>query len=145
MTQINYFWSGKRYLFYGFSRKKGAMSRMMYRKLIDAGIELIAVSKDIDEIDGVKMLPDASRVEGEVDGAFIVVNAKNTTGILDELIANNINRVFFQIGAYNKEVTQKAEEMGFEWETGCALMRFDSMGFPHSTHRWMAKTFGGMK
>ena len=145
MTQINNFWNGKRYLFYGFSHKKSSIARQIFKKLGESGVEFIPIRKNADEIDGVKMLPDASRVEGEVDGAFIVVNTKNALGILDELAANNIKRVFFQIGAYNKEFAQKAEEMGFDWDTGCALTRFDKMGFPHSNHRWKTKKFGGMK
>ena len=44
-----------------------------------------------------------------------------------------------------EDIIEKAKNEGFDYETGCALTRFDKMGFPHSTHRWVAKTFGGMK
>jgi predicted CoA-binding protein len=145
MARIDNFWNGKRYLFYGFSRKPKSIAREVYKKLTGGGIEFIPIRKDPDEIDGVRMVGDVSKVEGNIDGAFIIVNPKNTIGILDELHDAGIKRIFLQIGAYNKDITEKVELEGFEWETGCALMRFDKMGFPHSTHRWVAKRFGGMK
>ena len=145
MGKINNFWSGKRFLMYGFSRDRKSIGRAIYNLLVDSGIELIPVRKDIDEIDGVRMLNGPTEAGGVVDGAFVMLNAKGVPGVLEELAANGIKRAFFQIGAFNAEVRKQAEEMGFDYETGCALTRFDRMGFPHSTHRWAAKTFGGMK
>jgi predicted CoA-binding protein len=145
MGLIKDFWNGSRYLFYGFSRNPKSIAREIYRKLTEAGLEFIPVRNDIDEIDGIRMTGDIASAGGDIDGALLIVSAKSSIQIMDELKERKINRVFFQIGAYNKEVIEKAKNEGFDFETGCALTRFDRMSFPHSTHRWMAKTFGGMK
>ncbi len=130
---------------YGFSRDRKSIARQIYRLLTGNGIEMIPVRRDIGEIDGVRMVNSANEAGGEIDGAFVVVNIANVPQVIEELRENGINRVFLQIGAFNREIIDKLEDMGFEYETGCVLTRFDNMGFPHSTHRWLAKTFGGMK
>ena len=145
MGRIDDFWQGKNYLMYGFSRDPKSFGRLIYRKLTQVGVKLTPIRKDIDEIDSIKMTESPAGIPDEVDGAYIAVNPKAAPEILEELKENGINRVFLQLGAFNKDIINQLEESGFEYETGCALTRFDKMGFPHSTHRWVAKTLGGMK
>ena len=145
MGRIDDFWKGKKFLMYGYSRDPKSIARLIYNKVSGAAVEFVPVRKDIGEVDGIKMVNSPTEAGEGIDGAFIVVGVKNVPPILEELKQNGINRVFLQIGAYNRETLDTMEEMGFDYETGCALTRFDGMGFPHSTHRWVARRFGGMK
>lgn len=66
------FLSGRRFAVAGVSRDPGQPANAVYRKLRDAGYDVVAINPNASEVEGARCCPDLASVPGPIDGVVIV-------------------------------------------------------------------------
>jgi predicted CoA-binding protein len=101
----------------------------IFKKLKECGFNVIPVNPVYDQVDGVscaKSISDTSAIEV----VNVVVGPDKAYDLLDTLVDQGIKYVWFQPGAYNDRVIQKASSLDLKVVYGyCVLVELGELPF----------------
>ena len=83
----------------------------IFKKLGEKGYTVYGINPKYDEVDGQKIYKSIEHLPEKVECINAIVNPKIAINALDEIKKNDINYVWFQPGAFDDEVIEKAENM----------------------------------
>lgn len=98
----------------GVTEDKTKFGYKIFKKLMEKGYTVYGVNPKYEEIEGQKIYKSISDLPEKVECINVVVSPKISMNVLDEIIKNNINYVWFQPGAFDEEVLNKAKGSGLE-------------------------------
>ena len=87
--------------------------------LEEKNYKVYGVNPKLDELEGIKVYKNLSRVPEKIDVINMIVNPKFAKTYLEEAKELGIKNVFFQPGSYQEETIEYAKELGFNIVTDC--------------------------
>jgi predicted CoA-binding protein len=140
---IQDFINGKRIAVVGASRNGKKFGNTALTELKARGYQVFPVHPSATEIDGVKCYPNLAALQGQVDGALVVVSPPQALIVLREAAAIGLKNVWLQQGAESPEVLALAQELGLNLVAKkCVLMYAPPVRSFHAWHRGFARLFG---
>ena len=139
--RIELFYQSESFAVVGMSKSRRNFAWSIHDSLVKAGKRVFPVhpeggySRDVqfyDSIESLPLIPEA---------AIIGLDLKKQDGILPELKASGIRKVWLQQGSYNNSILEEAERAGLNPVTGCALMYLPGASFLHRLHRFLHELF----
>ena len=113
----------------GASANPARMSYQAVRELRDAGHEVIPVHPTVSSLHGADVITSLADVEGKVDTLTLYVNATRSSGMEKDILDLEVDRVLFNPGTENPQLTQKLESAGVECLEACTLVMLRTGGF----------------
>lgn len=110
----------------GASPKEDRYSNKAVKLLLDYGHSVIPVHPKVVEIHGVKCQPNLSAIRVPVDTITVYLGMKNSTPLIDQIIALSPKRIVLNPGAENEELRLRARERGVDVIDGCTLVMLKS-------------------
>lgn len=105
----------------GASRDRGRFSNKAVRAWRKKGWTVVPVHPKLEEIEGLKAYPRVTDIPGPVDLANLYVPPQIGLGVLDELVAKGIGRLYVNPGAGSDELMERAKELGLEAIPECSI------------------------
>ncbi|HEU0203621.1 MAG TPA: CoA-binding protein [Burkholderiaceae bacterium] len=135
------FLAGKRIAVAGVSRSGKDTANVVYRKLRDAGYEVVPINPHATELEGVKCYPDVASVPGEVHGVMVVTHPAVAADVVRQAGARGIKQIWFHRsfgeGSVSRAAVKACEELGIRPIVGgCPLMYVEPVDVGHRCFRW---------
>lgn len=99
--------------------KFGNKSVRAHRK---AGWEVVPVSLSGEEVEGLPTYRKLSEVPGELDRITVYLPPPVTLELLPEIAEKGAEEVWFNPGAADRQVLERAREMGIPAKDGCSIV-----------------------
>lgn len=126
----------------GVSSDKKKFGNVLYKELTSKGYDVYPVGRNIKSIDGKDCFEDVSSLYGLTDSVIIAANKPGTAGIIENIDASKIKRVWLINGSFTDESLAAARKKSIDVVHGtCPLMFYKPNGF-HKVHRFFSKLFG---
>jgi uncharacterized protein len=141
------FLSGRRFAVAGVSRDPGQPANAVYRKLRDAGYDVVAINPNASEVEGARCCPDLASVPGPIDGVVIVTPPDVSVAVVRQCAERGVRRVWlhrsFGDGSVSETAVREcaARRIGCI-VGGCPLMYCDPVDFGHRCMRWLLRWQG---
>ncbi len=137
----------KRVALVGASRSPEDFSRVVMRRLIEAGIDVVPVHPEAHLIEGRATARAVIDIEPPVEAVIVMVGARHAEAVLEDCAAAGVRRVWLHKGAGPGAVSDAAiargEALGLELVPGeCPLMWFGHPEWPHRVHRLFRRAAG---
>jgi predicted CoA-binding protein len=141
------FLSGKRFAVAGVSRDSGQPANAVYRKLRDAGYEVIGINPNTTAAEGGRCHPDLASVPGPIDGVVIATHPAVSATVVRQCAERGVRRVWFHRsfgdGSVSEEAVHECEARGIACIVGgCPLMYCDPVDLGHRCMRWVLRWQG---
>ena len=144
-ADVDDFLSSRTVAVVGVSRKARSFGNLAYEELKRSGYRVLAVHPSLETMGGAPCWPDVGKLPGEVDGAVLVVPPPVSAKVVEECADAGIPRVWFQHGAWNRDVVGAARARDLRVVYGeCILMYLDARGVIHRIHRGLRRLLGRM-
>lgn len=117
--------------------------KTIVKALIEKGYDVVAVHPDATTVAGVPCYPDLASIPVAMDGAIVMVGAKDAAAVVRAAAASNIKRVWLfkglgSKGAASQDAIATAHRYGMDVVEGaCPLMFLEPVGWFHRVHRRM--------
>ena len=140
---IQDFVNAKRIAVVGVSRDKTKFGNTAFTELAARGYQVFAVHPTAQEVVGARCYPNLSALQGQVDGALVIVSPQQAVPVLREAAAIGLKNVWLQQGAESPEALALARDLGLNLVARkCVLMYAPPVRSFHAWHRVFAKLFG---
>ena len=140
---IQDFVNGKRIAVVGVSRDKTKFGNTAFTELAARGYQVFAVHPTAQELAGARCYPNLAALQGQVDGALVVVSPQQAVSVLREADAIGLKNVWLQQGAESPEALALARDLGlYLVARKCVLMYAPPVRSFHAWHRAFARLFG---
>ena len=140
---IQDFVTGKRIAVVGVSRDKTKFGNAAFTELAARGYQVFAVHPTAQEVAGARCYPNLTALQGQVDGALVIVSPQQAVPVLREAAAIGLKNVWLQQGAESPEALALARDLGLNLVARkCVLMYAPPVRSFHAWHRVFAKLFG---
>lgn len=131
----------------GVSRQPQAPANAIFRKLKDAGLEVVPVNPKAAEVEGVPCYPDVASIPGEIDGVMIATHPGEALAVVQQCAGRGVKRVWFHrsfgTGSVSSEALAACKAQGIAAiEGGCPLMYCEPVDPAHRCFRWFLKVAG---
>lgn len=141
------FLAGKRFAVAGVSRDSRQPANAIYRKLRDAGYEVVPVNPAAGEVEGARCYPDLRSVPGPVDGLMFVARPDVAADLAAQCAALGIRRVWLHRGIGGGSVSDEAvaacRSAGIEPIVGgCPMMYCEPVDVFHRCLGWWLRRRG---
>jgi predicted CoA-binding protein len=137
------FINSKRIAVVGVSREGTKFGNTAFSELAARGYQVFAVHPSAKEIAGTPCYPNLAALQGQVDGALVVVPPEQAMSVLREAAAIELKNVWLQQGAESPEVLALAQDLGLDLVAQkCVLMYAPPVRSFHAWHRFFAGLFG---
>lgn len=141
---VNDFLSGQRIAVAGVSRNGDVPANAIFRKLREAGYDVVPVNPNAEEVEGVRCYHDLASLPEPVDGLIVATPPEAGLDLVRECIQLGIPRVWmhrsFGTGSVNDEAVQLAREAGLSVIPGsCPMMWVDPVDPAHKCLRWFLR------
>lgn len=124
----------------GASRSGRGFGTVALRELVSKGYAVYPVHPEADEVAGEPCWRSLADLPESVGGVVIVVPPRQTLGVLEDVRAAGIPRVWMQQGAESEEAIAFCARNGIDAVHGeCILMFAEPTGFVHRAHRGLWK------
>jgi predicted CoA-binding protein len=123
------------------SKTKKNFAWSVYNGMVKAGLDVFPVHPAGGESCGVEFFKTCAEIPGAVEAAVLCFKVRKSSDTLKELKESGVKRIWFQQGSYDKSQLEEAEELGFEYHTGCAMMYIPEAAFIHRVHRFLHELF----
>ncbi len=138
---VESFLRGRRFAVAGVSRHGGGVGNAIFRKLRDAGYEVVPVNPAATEVEGVQCFPDLASVPGTIDGVVIATHPDVSAEVVRQCADRGVGRVWlhrsFGHGSVSEAAVQLCRERGIECITGgCPLMYCQPVDVGHRCMGW---------
>ena len=133
----------KRVAVVGVSRDKTKFGNTAFTELAARGYQVFAVHSSAQEIAGAPCYPNLTALQGQVDGALVVVSPQQAASVLREAAATGLKNVWLQQGAESPEALALARDLKLNLVAKkCVLMYAPPVQSFHAWHRLFARLFG---
>lgn len=127
----------------GASPKNGRFGGYIYRILKQKGYSVVPVNPHAATIDHDHCYAALDRIPGQIDLAIVAVRPENAASVVNDAIAAEVPRIWFQQGADFSEIEQQAKLAGIETISGkCVIMHARPVTGLHAVHRFVSRLFG---
>lgn len=110
----------------GATSNKEKFGYKIYKKLKDRGYQVYPINPGYDEIDGDKCYKSISELPVKPDCVDIVVSPKISNKVVEEIVDEGIEYVWFQPGTFTEETIELAETKGLKFVYyDCVLVALD--------------------
>ncbi len=106
----------------GASAKPERYSYKAVKLLAEQGYGVFPVHPSSRPIDGIRCYGSLGQVEHEIDTITVYLSARNSTPLIDDIIAVNPRRVILNPGAESDELEKRCREAGIEVMNACTLV-----------------------
>ncbi len=146
---VNDFLAQNRIAVAGVSRSKNAAANAIYRKLRDAGYEVVPTNPKADNVEGDPCYPDLKSIPNTVDGVVIATHPAVAEQIVRECAELGIKRVWlhrsFGQGSMSEEAVTLAQQNQIKIiPGGCPMMFVEPVDFGHKCIRWFTSLTGNL-
>lgn len=141
-ASIAEFLHGHRIAVAGVSRNPRQTANAIYRKLKDAGYEVVPVNPQAKTVEGVTCYPDLASVPGQLDGVFAVTPQGAGLELIAQCAARGVSRIWFHssvfgAGSVPHGAVQESTRLGVKCiEGGCPMMFVPPVDVGHRCFRW---------
>lgn len=141
------FLSGKRFVVAGVSRQSAQPANAVFRKLRDAGYEVVPVNPKASEVEGMRCHPEVASVPGPIDGVVIVTPPDAAIDVVRQCAERGVRRVWlhrsFGDGSVSAAAVRECEARGIACVIGgCPLMYCKPVDIGHRCMRWWLRWQG---
>lgn len=119
----------QRVLVLGASPKKDRFSNKAVRELLKNGHEVIPVHPTAEKVEGLKVISDLSKVEGQIDSLSLYLSPDLSSKQKDLIKDLNPKRVIFNPGTENVELERYLQKNGIKTQRACTLVLLASGRF----------------
>ena len=135
------FLRGRRFAVAGVSRDGKSVGNAIFRKLRQAGYEVVPINPAAAEIDGVRCFADLGTVPGALDGVVIATHPAVAAEVVRQAVARNIRHVWFHrsidAGSVSDDAVRECTAHGIAPIVGgCPLMYCEPVDVAHRCMRW---------
>ena len=146
-SNVAAFLDGKRFAVAGVSRQPQQAANAIYRKLLDAGFEVLPVNPNATMVEGVPCYPDVASIPGAVDGVVIATPPGAALDVVRQCADKGVRQVWFHrsfgSGSVSKEALRECEARGVDAIVGgCPLMYCEPVDAGHRCVRSLLRLFG---
>jgi predicted CoA-binding protein len=147
-TAAERFLDGHRIALIGASSDPRQFGNTVYKALRDHGYDVVPVNPNTPEIGGVPCAPDMTGVDGELDGAMVMVAGATAITAVQDCIDRGVRSVWLfkgagGPGAASAEAVAMCERAGVDVVAGaCPLMFLEPVGWFHRAHRSIRRMRG---
>ena len=144
---VTEFLRGGRLAVAGVSRDPVQAANAVYRKLRDAGQEVVPINPNVSEVEGVRCYPDLGAVPERIDGLVIATHPAVSLQLVRQCAAQGVGHVWFHRsfgdGSVSQAAVRECEGRGIKCIVGgCPLMYCDPVDFGHRCMRWWLRLSG---
>jgi predicted CoA-binding protein len=144
---VSRFLEGRRFAVAGVARRGDTAANAVFRKLRDAGYEVVPVNPNAGEIEGTTCYPDLGSVPGELDGVVVATHPRVSVDLVRQAHASGVPRVWFHRsigqGSVSQEAVDECARLGLECIVGgCPLMFCEPVDLGHKCMRWWFQRSG---
>jgi len=130
----------------GVSANKQKFGNAVLHELTKKGYTVFPVHPSLNEVEGIKCVPDVKTLPENVTNLIVVVNPLATEQLIPQLKGSSIKRIWMHRGvgkgSGSAAAIEACKENGIEVVYGfCPMMFFSPSGI-HGFHFWMRKKFG---
>lgn len=141
------FLAGSRIAVAGVSRNRGQAANTVYRRLKQAGYDMVPINPKASEVEGDRCHPDLMSVRGSVDGLVIAAHPSVAVELVRQCAKREVGRVWFHRsfgqGSVSDEAVTACRELGIECIVGgCPLMFCEPVDLGHRCMRWWLQRKG---
>jgi predicted CoA-binding protein len=131
----------KRIAVAGVSRHENQPANLIYRKLRDAGYEVVPINPKVDEVEGDRCYPNLAAIGEPPDGVLVVTSPAASETVVRECAAAGVSRVWmhrsFGSGSVSEAAVQFCRDNGISViEGGCPMMYCVPVDVGHKCMRW---------
>jgi predicted CoA-binding protein len=125
----------------GVSRDTRQPANAIYRKLRDAGYEVVPLNPNASAVEGVACYPNLAACPGQVDGVVIATHPDVSAELVRECGEHGIEHVWFHRsfgqGSVSEEAVRECDRLGLQCIVGgCPLMYCEPVDIAHRCMRW---------
>jgi predicted CoA-binding protein len=144
---VTAFLEGRRYAVAGVSRDKNMPANAIFRRLREAGYEVVPVNPKTDVVEGVRCYPDLASVPGSLDGVLGVTHPTVAADVVRQAAARGVRRVWFHRsfgeGSVSRDALEACAAAGIvPVEGGCPMMYCGKVDPAHRLFRWWFRMKG---
>lgn len=144
MKDVSRFLSLGKYAVAGVSRDPKKFGQVMFRTLLEKGMDVVPVNPKAETIAGVKCYPSVSELPADVRGLIFATPKGETLAVAREAVAHGIKDLWIQQGAESKTTVGELEKENINLIHGECIMMFWKPTGIHSFHRFLKKIFRGL-
>lgn len=135
------FLEGKRIVVAGVSRSGSAPANAIFRKLVAAGHEVVAVNPNARELEGQACYPDVGSVPGPVHGVVVATHPAAALDTVRAALDRGIRHLWFHrsfgTGSVSDDAVEECRARGVDPIVGgCPLMYCQPVDGAHRCFRW---------
>jgi hypothetical protein len=135
------FLRGRRFAVAGVSRDGKSVGNAIFRKLRQAGYEVVPVNPAASEVEGVRSFPDLAAVPGSLDGVVVATHPDASIDIVRQCADRGIGRVWLHRsigrGSVSAAAVQLCRERGIQCIAGgCPLLYCAPVDVGHRCMGW---------
>jgi predicted CoA-binding protein len=138
---VDQFLSGRRFAVAGVSRTSGQAANSIFRKLTQAGYDVVPINPRASEVEGVTCYPSVAAVPGPLDGVVVATAPAAADDVVRQCAAHDVRRVWFHrsfgTGSVSDEAVRTCHQQGIACIVGgCPLMFCEPVDVGHRCMRW---------
>lgn len=127
----------------GASSQNNRFGGYIYRTLKQKGYDVVPVNPRAAAIEHDHCYSSLDSIPGQLDAAIVAVKPEKALKVVDDAIAAEVPRLWFQQGADFSEAENRARQAGIETVSGkCIIMYAHPVRGIHRLHRAIADLFG---
>jgi predicted CoA-binding protein len=147
---VSEFLSGRRIVVAGVSRKPQHFANAIYRRLRDAGHEVVPLNPNTAEAEGTRCYPDLASVPGPIDGVVAAMRPGAGLALVRQAADRDVARIWFHRlmgqGSASPEAVSECRARGLTCIVGgCPLMYVEPVDPAHRCFRWFLRLTGGIR
>lgn len=106
----------------GASKKPERYSYKAVKLLQEKGHTTFPVHPAIDEIDGIRVFENLSKISEPIDTITVYLSPENSNKTVEDILKSGARRVIFNPGSENPELIDTLNKKGFEIVEACTLV-----------------------
>ena len=144
---IDDFLAHKRLAVVGVSHNPRDFTRMLFKEFRSRGYDVVPVTPNAAEVDGLRCFGRVQDVVPPVEGALVLTNPAVTEKVVHDCAEARIPRVWMYraagVGAVSPAAIEFCESSGMQVVGGeCPFMFFPQTGLPHRVHGFVRRLCG---
>jgi predicted CoA-binding protein len=138
---VSAFLDGRRIVVAGVSRSGNAPANAIFRRLRDAGYEVVPVNPNAAEVEGQTCYRDIQSVPGPIDGVMVVTHPAVSADVVRTALERGVRQIWFHrsfgAGSVSTDAVALCRSRGVEPIVGgCPLMYCSPVDPGHRLFRW---------
>ena len=141
------FLAGRRIIVAGVSRNPQHFANAIFRKLHDAGYEVVGLNPNAEEIDGFACYRDLAAVPGRIDGVVAAMHPRHGRKLVEDAAQRGVGHIWFHrllgAGSVAQEAIGECRARGIRCIVGgCPMMYVQPVDPFHRLFCWLQRRPG---